>query len=88
MYPSDDNREIRICERELDSINSRIARITKKKSPVRNLKLILPVLDWLIMTVALINTEEKWLLDLYGDEYASYKKRVNRCIPWKRRGGE
>ena len=47
--------------------------------------LILPVFDWLIMTVALINTEEKWLLDLYGDEYAHYKKQVNRCIPWKRK---
>ena len=47
--------------------------------------LILPVIDWLIMTVVLINTEEKWLLDLYGDEYTRYKKRVNRCIPWKRR---
>ncbi|SHI64631.1 methyltransferase family protein [Pseudobutyrivibrio xylanivorans] len=46
--------------------------------------LILPVIDWLIMTVALINTEEKWLLDLYGEEYVQYKKRVNRCIPWKR----
>ena len=46
--------------------------------------LILPILDWAIMTVALINTEEKWLLDLYGDEYAEYKKHVNRCIPWKR----
>ena len=47
--------------------------------------LILPVIDWAIMTIALINTEEKWLLDLYGDEYAEYKKSVNRCIPWKRR---
>lgn len=47
--------------------------------------LILPVIDWAIMTVALINTEEKWLLDLYGNEYAEYKKRVNRLIPWKRR---
>ncbi len=47
--------------------------------------LIFPVIDWVIMTVALINTEEKWLLDLYGNEYAEYKKRVNRCIPWKRR---
>ena len=47
--------------------------------------LILPMIDWLIMTVALINTEEKWLLDLYGEEYAQYKKQVNRCIPWKRR---
>lgn len=44
--------------------------------------LILPLLDWVIITIALINTEEKWLLDLYGQEYAEYKKRVNRCIPW------
>ena len=47
--------------------------------------LMFPVIDWLMMTVALINTEEKWLLDLYGDEYAEYKKHVNRCIPWKRK---
>lgn len=47
--------------------------------------LVLPVIDWAIMTVALINTEEKWLLDLYGEEYARYKKRVNRCILWKRK---
>lgn len=45
--------------------------------------LLFPVIDWAIMTVALINTEEKWLLDLYGAEYVEYKKRVNRCIPWK-----
>ena len=51
MYPSDDNRSIRICERELDSINSRIARITKKKSPVRNLKLILPFVTSLFFLV-------------------------------------
>ena len=44
--------------------------------------LILPLLDWAIITIVLINTEEKWLLDLYGQEYAEYKKRVNRCIPW------
>ena len=36
------------------------------------------------MTITLINTEEKWLLDIYGDEYEAYKKRVNRCIPWKK----
>lgn len=40
---------------------------------------------WIIMTIVLKNTEEKWLLDLYGKEYADYKKRVNRCIPWKRK---
>ncbi len=44
--------------------------------------LILPFLDWAIITIVLIHTEEKWLLDLYGQEYADYKKRVNRCIPW------
>ena len=47
--------------------------------------LALPLIDWAIMTIVLINTEEKWLFNLYGDEYAEYKKRVNRCIPWKRR---
>ena len=41
--------------------------------------------DWLIMTIVIKNTEEKWLSDLYGAEYEAYKKRVNRCIPWKRR---
>ena len=46
--------------------------------------LILPAINWCIMTISLINTEEKWLADLYGDEYAEYKKHVNRCIPWKR----
>jgi protein-S-isoprenylcysteine O-methyltransferase Ste14 len=45
--------------------------------------LILPVINWGILTCWLICTEEKWLLELYGDEYASYKKRVNRLIPWK-----
>ncbi|WP_177201593.1 hypothetical protein [Butyrivibrio proteoclasticus] len=28
---------------------------------------------------------KKWLLDLYGDEYAEYKRNVNRLIPWKPR---
>ena len=44
--------------------------------------LIVPVINWCIMTVVLKNTEEKWLADLYGEEYEKYKKRVNRCIPW------
>ena len=43
--------------------------------------LTVPV-NWTSMTVALKNTEEKWLADLYGQEYAEYMKRVNRCIPW------
>lgn len=44
--------------------------------------LILPFLFWAEMTIVLIHTEEKWLKDLYGQEYIDYCKRVNRCIPW------
>ena len=42
--------------------------------------LTVPV-NWVILTVTLKLTEEKWLLDLYGQDYADYLKRVNRCIP-------
>ena len=41
-------------------------------------------INWIIMTIVLTNTEEKWLANLYGDEYIQYKKRVNRCSPIKR----
>ena len=36
---------------------------------------------WLILTFAMVKTEEKWLIDLYGDDYLSYSKKVNRFIP-------
>jgi len=42
--------------------------------------LTIPV-NWVILTVALKLTEEKWLLNLYRQDYADYMKRVNRCIP-------
>lgn len=48
------------------------------------LLLVFPV-NWLIMTLVLKRTEEKWLRDLYGKEYDVYCRKVNRCIPWKRR---
>ena len=48
-------------------------------------RLVIPVINWGIMTVVLKNTEEKWLLDLYEKEYEDYKKKVNRCIPYKRK---
>jgi protein-S-isoprenylcysteine O-methyltransferase Ste14 len=38
-------------------------------------------INWGIMTVTLKNTEEKWLLNLYGQEYRDYCKQVNRCLP-------
>lgn len=37
---------------------------------------------WLFMMVLMKCTEEKWLKDLYGQEYVEYCKKVNRCIPW------
>jgi protein-S-isoprenylcysteine O-methyltransferase Ste14 len=46
------------------------------------LLLILPPVFYVWMTVILKNTEEKWLTELYGEEYTEYCKRVNRCIPW------
>lgn len=45
---------------------------------------VLPFVSWLFMTVLMTHTEEKWLRNLYGQEYEDYCKRVNRCIPWKR----
>lgn len=46
--------------------------------------LILPPLFWLYLTVFMKLTEEKWLIERFGDEYAAYCKRVNRFIPWKK----
>ena len=43
---------------------------------------IIPAICWVYMTVFLKLTEEKWLADLYGQEYIAYCKKVNRCIPW------
>ena len=45
---------------------------------------VLPFVYWLFMTVLMKHTEEKWLRELYGQEYEDYCKRVNRCIPFKR----
>lgn len=47
--------------------------------------LILPFIYWLFLTILMKNTEEKWLEDKFGKEYLEYKKKVNRCIPIKRR---
>lgn len=43
---------------------------------------ILPVIFWALLTLLVVNTEEKWLIKLYGHSYLEYKKRVNRVIPW------
>ena len=43
---------------------------------------LISVICWIYMTIFLKLTEEKWLTDLYGQEYIEYCKKVNRCIPW------
>lgn len=47
--------------------------------------LILPIIYWISMTLLMKATEEKWLKDLYGEQYVDYCKKVNRCIPWFRK---
>lgn len=42
----------------------------------------LPLFYWLFMTVLMKATEERWLKNLYGQEYEDYCRRVNRCWPW------
>ena len=44
--------------------------------------LVLPFIFWALMAVMMKHTEERWLHDLYGDEYDAYCKRVNRTWPW------
>ena len=46
--------------------------------------LILIPAHWVILTIVLKNTEEKWLLEVYCNEYSDYKKRVNRLVPVKK----
>lgn len=42
---------------------------------------VLPVIYWAFLSFMLKNTEEKWLIDLYGDDYIKYSNEVNRFIP-------
>ena len=44
--------------------------------------IVLPLTLWLLLTILIVNTEEKWLIKLYGHSYLEYMKRVNRVIPW------
>ena len=43
--------------------------------------LIIPFIFWLILTL-LVKKEEVVLAKVFGEEYLSYKSKVNRCIPW------
>lgn len=46
-----------------------------------NITLIfLPVIFWVVLTVVMRKTEEKWLIEKYGDDYLNYTKKVNGFI--------
>ena len=45
--------------------------------------LLIPI-QWIILTVMIRNTEEKWLYELHGEAYKEYCARVNRWIPIKK----
>ena len=47
------------------------------------LLLLIPI-QWVILTVMIRNTEEKWLYELHGEAYKDYCARVNRWIPLKK----
>ena len=46
---------------------------------------LLPIVFWIFLTVLMKNTEEKWLLREFSEEYAAYCREVNRVIPWFRK---
>ena len=46
--------------------------------------LIFPVVSYIFLTILMKQTEEKWLHEKFGTEYAEYCKYVNRVIPWFR----
>ena len=47
------------------------------------LLLLIPI-QWVILTVIIRNTDEKWLYKLHGEAYKEYCARVNRWIPIKK----
>lgn len=46
--------------------------------------LLLPLIYYFALTFLMKQTEEKWLLEKFGDRYVEYCKRVNRIIPWRK----
>jgi protein-S-isoprenylcysteine O-methyltransferase Ste14 len=43
--------------------------------------LLLPGFFWAFLTVLMKCTEEIWLKNAYGADYAAYCRRTNRCLP-------
>lgn len=46
----------------------------------QNIFFVLPVIIWAFLTVVILKTEEKWLIDKWGQDYLNYSKKVNGFI--------
>lgn len=46
--------------------------------------LILIPIQWVLLTVVIRITDEKWLYEIHGEAYKEYCARVNRWIPLKK----
>ena len=44
--------------------------------------LVVPIVLWIFLTVLMKHTEEKWLLERFGEAYVRYAARTNRVFPW------
>ena len=50
---------------------------------MHNMWLLIPI-QWVLLTVVIRITDEKWLYELHGEAYKDYCARVNRWIPIKK----
>ena len=42
------------------------------------------LIQWVLLSMVLKRTEERWLKELFGEEYEQYCKKVNRLMPCKK----
>ena len=47
------------------------------------LLLVLPIIFWVILSIAMVKTEEKWLIEKFGNDYILYCQTTNRFIPFR-----
>lgn len=45
---------------------------------------VLPIIYWIVLTIGMIKTEEKWLTDKFGESYDEYSRKVSRFVPFLR----
>ena len=44
---------------------------------------VLPIIFWIILSIAMAKTEEKWLMEKFGNDYVLYCQTTNRFIPFR-----